>query len=200
MPADLPLRCQCGRIRGVAGNVSPSSGFRFICYCRDCQAFARWLGRTDGLDSAGGTGIFHMPPARVKLTAGLDALQCLCFSSKVLRWYGACCRTPIANTAASPGFPVLGLINCFMDPQAGARSLDKALGPPLCRLYQASATGPLPSDAPGPLSPGIFFRRVPKLLGWWARGLNRPTPFFDEQTKAPRAEPRVLGPGERAGL
>jgi hypothetical protein len=26
MPLDLPLRCRCGRVRGVASNVSPSSG------------------------------------------------------------------------------------------------------------------------------------------------------------------------------
>ena len=73
MPLDLPLRCQCGRMRGVASHVSPSSGFRFVCYCGDCQAFARFLDRADVLDHAGGTDIFHMPPARVKLTAGAEA-------------------------------------------------------------------------------------------------------------------------------
>ena len=95
---DLPLRCRCGRMRGVASNVSPSTGFRFVCYCEDCQAFARFLDRTDVLDPAGGTDIFHMPPGRVKLTAGTDAMRCLRLSDKVLRWYTECCRTPIANT------------------------------------------------------------------------------------------------------
>ena len=65
---DLPLRCRCGRVRGVASDVSPSTGFRFVCYCKDCQAFARFLERADVLDSAGGTDIFQMPPGRVKLT------------------------------------------------------------------------------------------------------------------------------------
>jgi hypothetical protein len=32
------------------------------------------------------------------------------------------------------------------------------------------------------------------------RGLARPTPFFDDRTKAPRAVPHVLAPGERAAL
>jgi hypothetical protein len=54
MPLDLPLRCRCGRMRGVASHVSPSSGFRFICYCKDCQVFARFLEREDVLDPAGG--------------------------------------------------------------------------------------------------------------------------------------------------
>jgi Family of unknown function (DUF6151) len=75
MPSDLPLRCRCGRMRGVASNISPSSGLRFVCYCKDCQAFARFLDRADVLDPAGGTDIFHMPPGRVKLTAGTDALR-----------------------------------------------------------------------------------------------------------------------------
>jgi hypothetical protein len=187
-------------VRGIAHDVSPSAGFRFVCYCGDCQAFARFLDRPDVLDVAGGTGIFHMPPARVTLTAGTDALRCLRFSDRVLRWYSECCRTPIANAAASPRFPVLGVIHCFMDQEIASRSLDEALGPPLCRLYERSATGPLPPDAPAPLSAGVFIRRVPKLLGWWMRGLNRPHPFFDDRTGAPLAVPRVFTPDERAAL
>src|SRR5580692_11275561 len=37
-PLDLPLRCRCGYVCGVASKVSPSAGFRFVCYCHDCQA------------------------------------------------------------------------------------------------------------------------------------------------------------------
>jgi hypothetical protein len=36
------------------------------------------------------------------------------------------------------------------------------------------------------------------MLAWWVRGLARPTPFFDDRTKAPRAVPRVLTRSERA--
>jgi hypothetical protein len=85
MPLDLPLRCRCTRVRGVASKVAPSAGFRFVCYCRDCQAFARFLERPDVLDPAGGTDIFQMPPGRVKFVAGADAVRCLRFSSKVFR-------------------------------------------------------------------------------------------------------------------
>jgi hypothetical protein len=46
---NVPLRCRCGRVRGVASDVSRSTGFRFICYCKDCQAFAHFLGRADVL-------------------------------------------------------------------------------------------------------------------------------------------------------
>lgn len=197
---DVPLRCRCGGLRGVAQEISRSTGLRFVCYCKDCQAFARFLDRLEVLDAAGGTDIFHMPPARVKLTAGADALRCLRLSSKVLRWYSACCRTPIANTPAAPGFPVIGMIHAFMDHEACGRTRDDLLGPPLCCIYESSATGPLPLNAPGPPTIGVFAHRSSKLLGWWIGGLGRPTPFFDELTKAPKAAPRVLTSHERAAL
>src|SRR5215471_19312423 len=196
-PKDLPLRCCCGRVRGVASEVAPYAGFRFVCYCQDCQAFARFLGRPDVLDAAGGTDIFHMAAGRVKLTAGTDAVRGLRFSSKVYRWYADCCRTPIAN-AAGPRFPVVALIHSFMS--LGPRPRDAVLGPPLCRIFERSAIGPLPPNAPGPPSLGLFARRASRLLGWWWRGLGRPHPFFDADTNAPLAVPHVFTPGERATL
>jgi hypothetical protein len=87
-----------------------------------------------------------------------------------------------------------------MNHEADGRARDEALGPPLCRIYERSAAGPLLRNAPGPPSLGIFARRASRLLGWWARGLDRPTPFFDDRMKAPRAVPRVLTPSERAAL
>jgi hypothetical protein len=92
------------------------------------------------------------------------------------------------------------MVHCFMDHEADGRSRDEVLGPPLCRIDERSAVGPLPPKAPGPPTVGIFARRASKLLGWWLRGLGRPTPFFDDRTKAPCAVPRVLTPSERAAL
>jgi Family of unknown function (DUF6151) len=219
----------------------PSGGFRFLCYCTDCQAFARFLERPDVLDAAGGTDIFQMPPGRVTLTAGADALRCLGLHArgKVLRWYADCCGTPITNAASSPRFPVVALIRSFMDhaftdhladgrslkrddlssnrhPALSScfvarpdgkpvstfpgRALDAVLGPPLCRIYERSAIGSLPPNAPPPPSFKVFARRAAKLLGWWWRGLHRPSPFFDQRTDAPLVVPRVLTESERAAL
>jgi Family of unknown function (DUF6151) len=133
-----------------------------------------------------------MPAACVTLTAGADAVRCISFSAKVLRWYTDCCRTPIANTAASPRFPVVGLIHSFLDHAAGGRAREQVFGPPLCRIYERSAIAPLPPDAPPPPSLRLFARRAAKILGWWMRGLGRPNPFFDERTGAPLSVPRVL--------
>ena len=200
MPFDLPLRCRCGHVRGVARDVSPSLGFRLVCYCKDCQAFARILARPDVLDAAGGTDILQMPPGRLELTAGMDALRSLRFSKKVLRWYVDCCRTPIANSAASPWFPLIGLIHSFIDVAACRRSCDEILGPPLCRIHERSASGPLPADAPPAASFGILAQRASKALGWWLRGLGRPNPVFDSGTRAPLSTPRLVTSEERAAL
>jgi hypothetical protein len=193
----VALACRCGHVRGVANEVAPNSGFRFICYCHDCQAFARFLQRPDVLDSAGGTDIFHMPAGRVKLTAGTDAIRCLHFSSSVFRWYADCCRTPISNTAG-PGFPVIGLIHSFMRHDADGRTRDEALGTPRCRIFERSAVAPLPPNGPPPPSPGLVALRLPRLAGWWLRGLGRPNPFFNDH--GPLSAPRVFTPSERAAL
>ena len=198
-PRVLQLGCRCGHVRGTANDVAPDAGFRFVCYCHDCQAFARFLARPDVLDPAGGTDIFHMPAGRVKFAAGTDAVRCLQFSSRVFRWYTECCRTPIANTAG-PRFPVVGIIHCFMNHDADGCSRDEVLGTPLCRIFEHSATGPLPPNAPPPRSLSLVALRLPTLFGWWWRGFGRPNPFFDADTNAPLAVPRIFTPSERAAL
>ena len=87
-----------------------------------------------------------------------------------------------------------------MSAELDGRSRDEVLGPLVCRIYQRSAIGPLPPDAPAPPSLGVFARRASTILGWWWRGLNRPNPFLDERTGAPLAVPRALTPSERAAL
>ena len=41
---NIPLRCRCGEVRGTALDVNGGVGNRVVCYCHDCQAFARHLG------------------------------------------------------------------------------------------------------------------------------------------------------------
>jgi hypothetical protein len=178
----------------VAKDLSPRAGFRLVCYCRDCQTFAHFLERPDILDPAGGTDIFQMPARRLRLTAGADAVRRLHLTNKVFRWYTECCRTPIGNTGG-PRFPMVGLIHSFMDHEADGRLRDELLGPPLCRLFERSAIGPLPATAPAPPSHRLVALRASKLLCWWLRGLGRPNPFFDNDANALPAEPRDIAGG-----
>jgi hypothetical protein len=201
-PLDVPLRCRCGHVQGRASAVSPSKVLRFICYCRDCQAFARFLQRLDVLDHAGGTDIVHMAAGQITLTAGSDALRCLrlAANSRVLRWYTECCSTPVGNSAIGSRFPAIALIHTFMDHDAVRFSRNDVLGPPICRIYESSATGPLAADAPPPLGTRVVLRRASRLFSWWLRGLGRPSPFFDSETNDPLAVPRVLSDSERTAV
>jgi hypothetical protein len=190
MTAVVPVRCRCGCVAGSA-RVSPDDGLRFVCYCTDCQAFAQWLGRADALDAAGGTDIYQLPPARLTLSAGAGELRCVRRSDKVLRWYAACCKTPIGNTATTPRFPLVALIHAAMDHAATGRSRDELLGPARCALFERSATSALPRVLPAP-GVALFARRGGMMLRWWLGGMARPSPFFDARSGAPVAAPAAM--------
>ena len=68
MTTPIPLRCTCGDVRARLDH-EPAAAQRVVCYCDDCQAFMRHLGREDGLDASGGTDILQVWPARMKLLA-----------------------------------------------------------------------------------------------------------------------------------
>jgi hypothetical protein len=191
---DLLLRCRCGHVRAHAVDVSPSTTNCVVCYCHDCRAFARWLGRDDLLDAGGGTRVVQMARGRVAFDAGLDAVQCMRLSDKgMFRWYASCCRTPVGNTL--PVAPFLGVISGFFDPDAADRWTREV--PLLVRVHTGSACGPVPAGG-APALP-MFLRVTRLLLGWTVRGLGGDT-LFDRKTRKPRVEPRVLTRSERDAL
>src|SRR5262245_8312426 len=107
---ELPLTCACGTWRATL-SAPRGSGQRGTCYCDDCQAYARYLGRDDIVDAAGGTEVIQTWPAQMAITAGESELRLLRLSAKGLhRWYASCCRAPIANTFGSARFPFMGLM------------------------------------------------------------------------------------------
>jgi hypothetical protein len=177
-------------------DVSPASGNRIVCYCDDCQAFARYLGRTDVMNAAGGTDLFQVAPARVRITDGADALRCVRLSEKGLfRWYADCCKTPVGNTL--PRVPFVGLVGPIMDHEGDGRSRDEVLGPPLGAIHGRYAKGGLPAGAHAKVSLGIIARCGRVFAGWAVAGLGQPSPFFERGTRAPRFEPHVLTTAER---
>lgn len=200
MSTQLPLRCKCGKVRGVARKVSPKTGSRVVCYCDDCQAFAHFLDRGDVLDAHGGTDIFQLPPSEVEITQGAELVRCLRLSDKGLfRFYTECCHTPMGNMVG-PWLPFVGMIDAFMDHEGDGRSRDEVLGKPVARILGKFAKGGMPSGA-HPKTPKRFLLRIMRLLAvWWIKGRKKPSPFFDARTKAPRGELRVLSVGEREEL
>ena len=187
-----PLQCRCGTVKGCLTRTTGVN--RCVCYCRDCQAFAHFLGKADEvLDAQGGTDVVQTRPANLIFTQGQDALACMRLTPKgLLRWYAACCNTPIGNTVANYRVPFVGLVHSCLE-GTGA-SLDQSFGPVRARVNTKSAKGEVPGSG-GMMSailPFIALVARPLIDGSYKR-----TPFFSADTGAPRVAPKVLSRSER---
>jgi len=188
----ITFHCRCGALRG---QIEPGVVYaRARCYCRDCQAFARALGREDVLDAEGGTDIVAMLPAGVHVTDGIDRLACMSLSPKgLLRWYAGCCDTPIANTPRDPKVAYAGVLGHCLEGDRDA--LDAAVGPSRIALNVKSARGQV---TPTPLRTFVGVLRIMRgVLGARLRGRYRDNPFFIADPPRPIVEPRVLTLAER---
>lgn len=200
MATDVPLRCRCGKLSGTALEVSPAAGTRIVCYCNDCQAFAHFLERPEITDDWGGTDIFQMAPARVRIDHDDDALRCVRLSAKGLyRWYCRHCKTPVANTVGAR-VPFVGLIHSFIDLEHAGKSLDALLGDPIGHVHTRAALAGGPPHAKQKSMFPVITRSVRKVFEWWLTGQATPSPFFDAKLRTPRVEPRVLSREERGAL
>ncbi len=76
-----PIRCRCGKLQGeVDASASSAHG---VCYCRDCRAFAYYLGPPEGmLDALGGTDVVAVQPRHVRFTQGTEHLACMSLTEK----------------------------------------------------------------------------------------------------------------------
>jgi hypothetical protein len=187
-----PLRCRCGALEG---HVLPSrSATHAVCYCRDCQAYARFLGQAGIVDEDGGTEVVAMLPARVQLTRGLTHLACLSLSERgLLRWYARCCATPIANTPRNPRVPYAGVVHSCLGDAAAIRSTFGALR---IAVNTKSARHAVRSTPAATLIGVLGLAAA--LLGARLSGSYRRNPFFEASSGAPIKPVRVLTPDERA--
>ena len=188
-----PLRCECGKLQGYV--AEPKTGARMLCYCKDCQAFAHFLGKADSiLDAQGGTDIVPAAPANVHLTAGADQLACMRLTDKgLLRWYAKCCNTPIGNTPANLGIPYIGLVhNCL---QYAPQPLASSFGPVRIWSFTKRAKGKVTTHKL-PMIAGII--RVLSLIATERlKGGHKSSPFADAETFLPVVQPHVLTAQER---
>lgn len=167
----IPLSCACG---AVTGSVATRHwGNPATCHCIDCQTYAAFLG-TPVLDAQGGTTVLQVAPSQVTITAGHAQLAAVRLSPRgLMRWYAACCRTPLGNSLPHERPLFLGVTACCLPEgtvadaprvnQRGARppardrpvDLARAIGGALLLASRAALTGARSSPFPPPTSPAV---------------------------------------------
>lgn len=107
---EVGFSCNCGEVQGVLHDVAPENCCHLICYCKDCRAFARHLRQVASLEPGGGSPLVQVSPSRITISDGHVHIACLKLSQKgLIRWYAACCNTPLANTVATSRIPLAGM-------------------------------------------------------------------------------------------
>ena len=187
-----PLRCRCGTLRGLV--LTSATAVRAVCYCKDCQAYARFLGTPGVVDRHGGTEVVASVPRQVRFTAGQAALACLSLSPRgTLRWYAECCKTPIGNTPRNPKIAYVSLVHSCLE--ADTRALESSFGPLRLAVNTGSAIGEVRATRAASVM-GVL--KVAKaLLGARLSGAYRDNPFFLPGSGTPVREPYVLSRAER---
>jgi hypothetical protein len=194
MSTKAELRCRCGEVRGIVSDASPRTANRVVCYCDDCQAFARRLDRADLLNPQGGSDIIQVAPASLSFVQGQDRIKGL--PKGLYRWYASCCNTPVGNTA-SPAVPFVGLFAATFD--HGTQRASDVFGQPTGAVFGKYAIGKTPAGSEG-VKLSLLLRAVGKIFGWRLRGRAWPHPFFKRDTGAPAYPVNVLSHKEREAL
>ncbi len=191
-----PLRCQCGEVQGYV--VISAAYMRGICYCKDCQSFAHFLGKQqEVLNDLGGTDIVPVAPRGVVFTQGKEWLACMKLGPKgLLRWYTKCCNTPIGNTSTNNKLPYAGLVHDCLEQDGVA--LEQSFGPVRMQVNPQSAKGPVSAKSAG-TAPAMI-KWIVMMLREWITGSYRQSPFFVADTGEPVVLPMVLTLQERNAL
>lgn len=195
MASQIPLRCECGTVTGFVETGGMTC--RGSCYCRDCRAYARFLGRPERvLDDRGGTQVIATLPSRLRFTSGAERIANVTMTGNgPFRWYAECCRSPIGNTPRSAKASYLGLLRCTL--AAPDEEVARAFGPPTFASGTGSATGPV-RGTPVAMT-GAVFKVVGNMLSARLSGQWRGNPFFRADGTPIRA-PQALAPDARRAL
>lgn len=180
--------CTCGKLRGRIAPAGPKTGMHLMCHCRDCRAAARHLGHSDTAQN--GVDLFQTSPDTIHLESGTDQLAILRLSPKgPLRWYAACCGTPMFNTLSRPGLAFATVLLANADDP-------KLFGPIIAQSSVPQAGGPPKSKNGGRMVMGILSRMIAaRLSGRWKK-----TPFFDLSTGEPIVPVHLIDKEERKAL
>lgn len=187
------IQCRCGKLQGQIQGKGLSS--RVVCYCADCQAFARYLHAADRvLDAHGGTEILQVAQPRVKFTRGLEHLAIMRLSEKgLLRWYASCCNTPLGNTLSNPRLSFIGLIHSSLD----ASCIAADFGNKIAKVNVDAATGTPKPEQTG--LAGTILRFIGMIISAYIHGRYKRSPLFTP-TGEPVAPVTVLSREQRKAL
>ena len=194
MSETMGIQCQCGTVKGVISDKALQRHNHLICYCKDCQAFARYVAKEDTMNNKGGTEIVQVSCADVSITEGIDSIACIRLNEGTLvRWYAKCCNTPLAN-APGPGLPFIGLIHTCLQP---VTQINNKFGPiSLVAFANGAASNEKPKSIGMPMG---MIRFVILALGAKFRGDGKRHPLFNANGE-PIVTPKVLSDAERAPL
>ena len=177
------LQCACGELQGSVDLSGISN--RLICYCKDCQFYAKFV-NDKILDDYGGSEIIQVSPSRVRFAKGVEHFAAVRLTDRgIIRWYAKCCNTPIGNTGASHKLSFIGLVHACMD----AESMDAAFGKIKSRANTKNAVNNCPLKDSGLF--GVICRFIAIAAYNRLTGRYKINPFFTEAGR-PIVEPRIL--------
>ncbi|UYL07245.1 DUF6151 family protein [Bdellovibrio sp. SKB1291214] len=195
----MAFECDCGKVKGTVESKR-LKGFRAVCLCDDCQAYAHYLKRADTLDANGGTDIIPVMPSHLKFTDGWEQMKNLrLYKSGMYRWYADCCKTPIGNGMTSAKMPYIGMAERIFTKKNSSQKVQEEFGPITEHMQAQFGKGTLPADSRKTVSPGFMFRVLKFILTAKFTGAGSPSPFFDSEG-IPTKEPYVLTKEERESL
>jgi len=170
-------------------HISPSTNFRILCCCDDCQAFADFLDKREQiLDQFGGTDLLQTNQAQISIDKGREHLHAIRLRPKgLLRRYTGCCSTPVALTL-NARMPFASVVHNFID----KKDREMKIGPTSTWVQTQHAIGEPDYPKCSEKFPiGLTLRVIGRILLWKLRGKHQPSTFFDNNGK-PIAQPTVL--------
>ena len=193
--------CQCRSLAGTVELPDLQSLTRLICYCEDCQAFARHLRpEKPVLGPHGGSDMVQMSPAHFRINRGMEKLGNLRLTETgIYRWYATCCNSALCTTPQNPAMPYVGLLTNNL--VGRPKTLDNRVGPV---SFGVCAGRQYPISAEWPVSRGVGFRGMSRTLlnigRWRMAGDHTRSQLIDAESGKPLIEPYTLSDIEHSSL
>jgi hypothetical protein len=178
----LGFACRCGTLGGEVRDVSPAAYTHIVCHCADCRAAYTHLGLADPEK----VGILQTTQDRISITRGGDRLRVFRHTSRgALRWYAACCDTPLFYTPLKARLVHVGLNTDRLD-------APEKVGPVRAEGFVPTADGKTRHKGAARMVTRVMSRMLERnVSGHW-----RETPFFADGR--PAVAPHILTREERA--